>query len=41
MRHELQEMIALGERVMASDVPGILATLFAARVRRTGRSAPR
>jgi xanthine/CO dehydrogenase XdhC/CoxF family maturation factor len=31
MKHELQEMIALGERMIASEVPGILATLFAAR----------
>jgi xanthine dehydrogenase accessory factor len=31
MRHELPEMIALAERMIASDTPGTLATLFAAR----------
>jgi xanthine dehydrogenase accessory factor len=31
MRHGLQEMIALGEQMVAADLPGILATLFAAR----------
>ena len=31
MRQELQEMVALGERMIASGVPGILATVFAAR----------
>jgi len=30
MRHELREMIALAERMIASGVPGTLATLFAA-----------
>jgi xanthine dehydrogenase accessory factor len=31
MRRELPEMIALAERLLASDIPGTLATLFSAR----------
>src|SRR3954468_4796282 len=31
MRHELRDMVALADRIIASDEPGTLATLFAAR----------